>query len=437
MSGVEVGLLAVVLMLAAIYFGMHIGIALMLTSFLSVWILKSPALAARMVAAAANDSLRDYLFGVIPLFVLMGMLVSVSGVGRDTFDVFEWLLRKVKGGLGVATVAANAVFAAITGISIASASVFTKVAVPEMIRHGYTPKFAVGVVAGSSVLGMLIPPSLLMIIYGVLAEESVGRMFLAGIIPGIALALAFCMMIVGMAYFWPTFIGGTRSAEHLGSHETWGTAAIKLAPIVALIVLVLGGLYSGFFTPTEAGAVGAAGALVIALVRRRLDGAKMWRVLVETGHVSVSVLFLVLAASLYSRMLALTGLPASITEAVTQMGLGPYGFLFVYILIVVALGCIVDSVSIMLIMLPIVLPIARAFEMDIIWFGVITVVAVEIGLLTPPFGISVYTVKSALNDKAITVKEIFKGAFPFVLCMVTVLLLLVMFPSWSTWLARM
>jgi tripartite ATP-independent transporter DctM subunit len=436
-TGVEIGLLAVLLMLAAIYFGMHIGIALMLTSFLCVWLLKSPALAARMVAAAANDSLRDYLFGVIPLFVLMGLLVAVSGVGRDTFDVFEWMLRRVKGGLGVATVAANAVFAAITGISIASASVFTKVAVPEMIRHGYTPKFSVGVVAGSSVLGMLIPPSLLMIIYGVLAEESVGRMFLAGIIPGIALALGFCTMIVLMAFFWPSFIGGQRGAEDLGSHETWGSATVKLLPIAALILLVLGGLYSGLFTPTEAGAVGAAGALVIALVRRRLDRTKLWRVLVETGHVSVSVLFLVLAASLYSRMLALTGLPASITEAVTGLGLGPYGFLFVYIVIVVALGCIIDSVSIMLIMLPIVLPIARAFDMDIIWFGVITVVAVEIGLLTPPFGISVYTVKSALNDKSITIKEIFKGAFPFVVCMLAVLLLLVMFPSWSTWLARM
>jgi tripartite ATP-independent transporter DctM subunit len=374
---------------------------------------------------------------VIPLFVLMGLLVAVSGVGRDTFDVFEWLLRKVKGGLGVATVAANAVFAAITGISIASASVFTKVAVPEMIRHGYTPKFSVGVVAGSSVLGMLIPPSLLMIIYGVLAEESVGRMFLAGIIPGIALALSFCTMIVLMAFFWPSFIGGQRGAADLGSQETWGSATVKLLPIAALILLVLGGLYSGFFTPTEAGAGGGAGARVIALVRRRLDRTKLWRVLVETGHVSVSVLFLVLAASLYSRMLALTGLPASITEAVTGLGLGPYGFLFVYIVIVVALGCIIDSVSIMLIMLPIVLPIARAFEMDIIWFGVLTVVAVEIGLLTPPFGISVYTVKSALNDKSITIKEIFKGTFPFVVCMLAVLLLLVMFPSWSTWLARM
>lgn len=436
MSGMEVGLLAVLLMLAAIFFGMHIGVALMLVSFVGVWLLKSPDLAARMVAAAASDSIRDYLFGVIPLFVLMGLLVSISGVGRDTFDVFGWLLRRVKGGLGVATVAANAIFAAITGISIASASVFTKVAVPEMIRHGYTSKFAVGVVAGSSVLGMLIPPSLLMIVYGVIAEESVGRMFLAGILPGLLLAIAFCAMIVWMSMRWPQFIGGDARADDIASYETAGSAMAKLVPIAVLILLVLGGLYSGFFTPTEAGAVGAFGALIVALYRRRLDWTKFWRVLVETGHVSVSVLFLVLAASLYSRMLALTGLPAGIAESIGHLGLGPYGFLTVYILIVLALGCIIDSVSIMLIMLPVVLPIARAFNMDIIWFGVLTVVAVEIGLITPPFGISVYTVKSTINDKMITVKDIFKGALPFVACMAVVLVILVLFPSLSTWLAR-
>ncbi len=439
MSDLQVGLLAIVLMLAGIYFGMHIGVALIVTSFVSVALIKSPDVAARFVAASANDAIRDYLFGVIPLFVLMGMLVSVSGVGRDTFDVFQWLMRRVRGGLGLATVGANAVFAAITGISIASASVFTKVAVPEMIRHGYTRRFAVGVVAGSSVLGMLIPPSLLMIIYGVLAEESVGRMFIAGIIPGIVLALGFALLIVGMAYLRPAMImeQGAEAAVREAHHETWGSAAIKFIPILILITLVLGGLYGGLFTPTEAGAVGAAGALVIALVRRRLDWKKLWNVLTETGYVSVSVLFLIISAMLYSRMLALTGMPAAVTEGITSLGLGPWGFLAAYVAIVIALGCIIDSVSIMLIMLPIVLPIARAFGMDIVWFGVITVVAVEIGLLTPPFGVSVYTVKSALNDSRITVRDIFAGAFPFVLMMVAVLVLLVIFPKLSTWLAYM
>lgn len=437
MTELHIGIAAIVCMLAGIYFGMHIGIALIATSFVSVWLIKSPEVAARFVAASANDAIRDYLFGVIPLFVLMGMLVSVSGVGRDTFDVFQWLMRRIRGGLGLATVAANAVFAAITGISIASASVFTKVAVPEMIRHGYTRRFSVGVVAGSSVLGMLIPPSLLMIIYGVLAEESIGRMFIAGIVPGALLALGFCVLIVGMAWLVPHKVGTPEALAGVGAgiDETPLSAAIKFVPILLLITLVLGGLHAGFFTPTEAGAVGAAGALAIALVRGRLTWRKLWQVLVETGFVSVSVLFLIIAAMLYSRMLALTGMPSAVTEGITQMGLGPWGFLFMYVLIVIALGCIIDSVSIMLIMLPIVLPIARAFGMDVVWFGVITVVAVEIGLLTPPFGVSVYTVKSALNDPRISVRDIFAGTFPFVLMMLVVLVILAAFPSLSTWLA--
>lgn len=439
MSDLQIGLLSITLMLAGIYFGMHIGVALIVTSFISVWLVKSPEVAARFVAASANDAIRDYLFGVIPLFVLMGMLVSVSGVGRDTFDVFQWLMRRIRGGLGLATVAANAVFAAITGISIASASVFTKVAVPEMIRHGYTPRFAVGVVAGSSVLGMLIPPSLLMIIYGVLAEESVGRMFIAGVIPGLVLAMGFAVLIVGMAYLRPAMVlvPGASDAERDEPQETLRSAAIKFIPILILITLVLGGLYGGLFTPTEAGAVGAAGALVIALVRRRLDWRKLWNVLTETGYVSVSVLFLIISAMLYSRMLALTGMPAAVTEGITHLGLGSWGFLAAYILIVLGLGCIIDSVSIMLIMLPIVLPIARSFGMDTIWFGVVTVVAVEIGLLTPPFGVSVYTVRSALNHSRITVRDIFAGSFPFVVMMFLVLLVLIAFPKLSTWLAYM
>ncbi|MFN3493532.1 MAG: TRAP transporter large permease [Hydrogenophaga sp.] len=439
MSDLTLGFLAIGVMLTLIVLGMHIGVALIVTSFAAVWVIRSPEIAARFVGAAANDAIRDYLFGVVPLFVLMGMFVSVSGVGRDTFDVFQWLLRRLRGGLGLATVGANAVFAAITGISIASASVFTKVAVPEMMRHGYTPRFSVGVVAGSSVLGMLIPPSLLMIIYGVIAEESIGRMFLAGIIPGVMLAAMFAALILVFAYVFPhkIFQGGVQKADADVETETLSTAAVKFIPILLLVVLVLGGLYSGFFTPTEAGAVGAAGAFLIAIVRRRLTWRKLWQVLTETGYVSVAVLFLIAAASLYSRMLAMTGMPAAITESITQMGLGPWGFLVAYICIVVLLGCIIDSVSIMLIMLPIVLPIAAAFNMDLIWFGVLTVLAVEIGLLTPPFGVSVYTVKSALNNPSITIRDIFAGAFPFVLVMVLALVILALFPGLSTWLARM
>lgn len=261
-------------------------------------------------------------------------------------------------------------------------------------------------------------------------------MFLAGILPGLLLTFGFIVLILFMAHFTPRAVGSETALRCADSTETARSAFGKLMPIASLIALVLGGLYGGVFTPTEAGAVGAAGALAISLLRRRLSWAKLWSVLVETGYVSVSVLFLIIAASLYSRMLALSGMPAAATEGITHLGLGAYGFIAAYIAVVVALGCIIDSVSIMLIMLPIALPIARSFGLDIIWFGVITVVAVEIGLLTPPFGVSVYTVKAALNDPRIGVRAIFAGSFPFVLAMIVVLAVLVAFPSISTTLAR-
>jgi tripartite ATP-independent transporter DctM subunit len=334
----------------------------------------------------------------------------------------------VRGGLGLATVAANALFAAITGISIASAAVFTRVAVPEMLRFNYTPRFAVGVVAGSSVLGMLIPPSLLMIVYGFLSSESIGAMFIAGILPGILLALIYGVGILALARFWPGFVGG-RFDEGETPIMGAGIMVMKLMPSVVLIFLCLGGIYAGFFTPTEGGAVGAAGALLITLFRRKLSWAGLWKVLLETGHVTVSVSFLIICANIFSRMLAMSGTPQFLIETIKGAGLGEYGFLLIYLAVVIALGTIIDSVSIMLICLPLVLPVAEGFGMNLIWFGIITIVAVEIGLLTPPFGLSVYVVKSTLNDARVSLGDIFAGSAPFVVMMLIVLALLVAFPQ--------
>ncbi len=390
-----------------------------------------------MMASVANDSLEEYLFAVVPLFVLMGLLVTVSNVGRDTFDVFQRLLWRITAGLGVATVFANAIFASITGISIASATVFSRVAVPEMTRHGYTKRFATGVVAGSSVLGMLIPPSLLLIVFAVLAEESVGRMFLAGVGPGILLSLIFAVTILLMAKFRPGFV--FASADDDPGFDSIGAAEIvrKALPILALMVIVLGGLYGGFLNPTEAGAAGAFGALVIALLRRSLDGSTFWKLLVESGQITVSVLFLILAASFFSRMLALSGVPRELAEFFLDGSIGPYGFLLIYLLLIIAMGCLIDSISIMLILLPIALPISEAAGFDLIWFGILTVVAVELGLLTPPFGLAVYTIKSAMDDPDLKVGEIFRGAWPFVCAMLVALAILVICPPIATWLARL
>jgi C4-dicarboxylate transporter, DctM subunit len=415
---------------------MRIVLALFSVAFVGVWLIRDNIdLAFRLLSISAYNGIADYLFATIPLFVLMGLLVSISNVGRDTFEVAEGILRRLLGGLGVATVSANTVFAAVTGVSIASAAVFTRVAVPEMRRHGYRAGFAAGTVAGSSVLGMMIPPSLLLIVYGVLAEVSIGRMFIAGVIPGLLLAVGFVGLIMLLAYFRPGFVfedpalaERRRSATDvvgLSARE----AAVKLVPIALLVALVLGGLYSGFFTPTEAGGVGAFGALAIALARRSLDRYKLWEVMKQTATISVSILILLIAAGFYSRMLSVAGLPNAIGDLVRGGGLSPMAFLALYVGIILLMGMILDSTSILLIMVPIVAPIAQSLGFDLIHFGIITILAVEIGLLTPPFGISVFTVHNTLNDPKVKVEEVFLGTLPFIVVMLSVLVAIALMPA--------
>lgn len=428
---VGIGIAAIGFMLILIFSGAHIAVVLILLSFLGIWLIRdNPKVAMRSLALAADGAINRYLFGVVPLFVLMGLIVDAADIGRDAYRVAAWLLQKIRGGLGIATVAANAVFASITGISIASAAVFSRVAVPQMVANGYNNRFALGVVAGSSVLGMLIPPSLLLIIYGVLAEQSVGALFLAAIVPGGILACVFGLGIYLMATFRPRMVMQTDRPTVIEG-ETWGTAAVKLLPIVALVVIVLGGIYSGFFTPTEAGAAGAAAAIVVALVKGSLTWSKFWRVLVDTGLVSVSILMLIIAASMYSRMLTLSTIPQQTTLMFAEMGPGLMGFLMIYLALVIIMGMILDSTSIMLILLPLCLPIVTELGGNLIWFGIVTVIAVEIGLLTPPFGLTVYVVKATIADRNTTLADIFAGTFPFVVMMFAVTLLLIFVPSLS------
>ncbi len=428
---IEIGVAAIVFMLLLIFSGAHIAVVLIVLSFLGIWLIRdNPNVAIRSLALAADGAINRYLFGVVPLFVLMGLIVDVADIGRDSYRVAAWMLQKIRGGLGIATVAANAVFASITGISIASAAVFSRVAVPQMVANGYNNRFALGVVAGSSVLGMLIPPSLLLIIYGVLAEQSVGALFLAAIVPGALLAFVFAAGIYLMARLRPRSVMQSDRPTVIEG-ETWQSAAVKLTPIVTLVVIVLGGIYSGFFTPTEAGAAGAAAAILVALAKRRLTWARFWRVLVDTGLVSVSILLLIIAASMYSRMLTLSTIPQEVTALFSDAGLGLFGFMMIYLILVVIMGMILDSTSIMLILLPLSLPIVTELGGDLIWFGIVTVIAVEIGLLTPPFGLTVYVVKSTIADRATTLGDIFIGTFPFVVMITIVTLILTFVPSLS------
>ena len=433
-SDAEIGVISIVFVLFFVYVGVHVGVALSLISFVCVWLVRDNMdLAGKLLSLSIGESMQHYEFGVIPLFVFMGLLVSISGIGSDTYDVANHLFRKMRGGLGTATVGANAVFAAVTGTSIASASVFTKVAVPEMLRLGYRPRFSVGVVAGSSVLGMLIPPSLLLIVFGILAEQSIGDLFIAGIIPGLVLTVAYCILIFGMARFFPDKVG---TPEALNTQRETGLTAADTArkslPIVLLIALVLGGIYGGLFTATEAGGVGALGALVLTLAKGELNRGNLWQALSETGHVTASICFLLVSAHVYSRMITLTGIPNLMEQWVNASGLGLTGLLAIYIMAIVLMGTILDAGSIMLITVPLMIPALAGFEIDLIWFGIITIIAVEIGLLTPPLGLACFVIHSNLQDDRIQIEDVFWGAVPFAVTMLIVLLLVVAVPELAT-----
>lgn len=424
----EVGFIGVMAAVVLIYIGLSVPIALVSCAFMGVWCIKgSPSLAGKLLALSAADAVAGYHFAVIPLFVLLGFIVSVSGMGRDVFDLANKAFSRLSGGLGIGTVGANAVFAAITGISVASAAVFSRIAIPEMRRHGYRLPFAAGIVASSSVLGMLIPPSLLLILYAILAEQSVGDLFIAGIIPGLVLAVCLGLSIVGLIRFFPAFTGQPELSAP--SNTSTLTLLMRCAPVFALVGVVLGGIYAGIFTPIEASAVGCLLTLSIAFARKKLGWHELANVLRDTGNVTAAVCFMIIAARMYSRMLSLSGLPDYAAQVIDTAGFGLFGIIFLYIVVVVLMGMILDSASVMLILLPIVLPIVSEHAVNLVWFGIITVIAVEIGLITPPFGLSVFVIHSTLRLKELPLHSVFIGAAPFILVMLFVLGLVVAFPQ--------
>ncbi len=429
MSPLEIGALSVVAIIVLIYLGLYIPIALAAVSFVSIWLMRDNfQLALNLLKIAIGDSVMEYAFATIPLFTFMGLIVAKAGLGADIYEVMNSSFRRVKGGLGMATVGANAVFAAVTGSSIASASVFSRVSVPEMLRFNYGPRFAVGVVAGSSVLGMIIPPSAMLIIYSFVAEQSVADMFLAGVVPGLLLAFAFIVAIMLMGRFFPAFVGGTEpDIEGL----PWRVILLKTGPVVLLIAVVLGGIYTGWLTAVEAGAAGSLTGLVIAALRGRMTWRGLWSAVVETGHISASILFLITAASIYSRMLGFAGLPNELNQLLEQHQLGFFGVMVVYVLLMLFLGTLLDTASIILIVVPLFLPLVEQMGMSLVWFGIVSVVAAEIGLLTPPLGLSCFTIKATLDDPRIALKDIFIGALPFALVMLVVVALLIRYPAIS------
>lgn len=434
MDPIVIGLLTFTLLVILIFLGMHVAIALALMSFLGVWLsVGNITTSMRILSNTAYYAINDYTFAVVPLFVLMGMLTTLSGASSDIYNAFHVLFRRIRGGLGMATVGASAVFATITGVSVASAAVFSKIAIDPMTRLHYNKKLALGSVAGSSVLGMLIPPSLMFIVYATIAQESVGRLFIAGLIPGILLSIIYCVGIYIMVTVKPELVGGEKTVSRTTNKLSKEDVKTVFKPVSAgiLVVVMLGGLYGGWFTPTEAGAVGAVGAFILVLVKRKLKN--LWETLLETSYTSASVLLLLITAMMYSRMLGVAGVLSDLDKFIGNLSVSPILLIIIFLLIILVLGTILDSISILLITMPMMLPFIHAIGFDPILFGVLVVISSEVGLLTPPFGLVVYSMKSALGDKA-SIEEIFMGAFPFIIMMIIVIILLLIFPPIATWL---
>jgi C4-dicarboxylate transporter, DctM subunit len=437
MEPLTVGIVSIAVLFALILAGLHIGVALMLTSYAGVYFITGRAtVAANLLKNAAYSSVADYVYAVIPLFILMGLLATSAGATRDLFSSAEALLRRLRGGVGVATVAANAVFAAITGVSVASAAVFSKIAVPEMMRLKYNLRFSLGIVASSALLGMLIPPSVLLIVYGVVTEQSIGHLFAAGVGPGLAVAGALSLAIWIIAVLRPQLAGGEQAIADTGERINRRMLALRPWPLYLLIVLVLGGIYGGFFTPTEAGAVGAFGALVILIARRRFTWRGMLDLLFDTGKASAGIFFLFIAASMYSRMLSLSQVPTAISDWVIALGLAPLAVLLAFLLILLILGMILDSVSILLLTIPIMVPVVLTLGYDPIWFGVIAIITIEIGLLTPPFGMVIFAMKASLPEN-ISLEDIYVGTAPFLVVLLVTLAILIAFPQITLFLPQL
>ena len=433
MDPITIALISVAFLFAFIIMGVHVGVALASISVIGIWAITGKAtVAINLLQTTAYSAVMDYVFAVIPLFVLMGLFSTLSGATQELFRTAQFFLGRIRGGIGIATVFANAIFAAITGVSVASAAVFSKIAFPEMERLHYDRKFSLGIIAGSAILGMLIPPSILMIVYGVLTEQSIGKLFIAGFIPGLVVTIILSLGIRTMILFRP-HLGGVTAEVEAFSLRTMVRETMVSWAIMALIVLVLGGIWGGLFTPTEAGAVGATGAFILLVVKGKFNLRTLWRVLLDGGQTTASIFMLLICAQMYSRMLTISGLAAKISQWATTLPVAPIFIVLGFIVVFLILGTIIDSTSIILLTIPIMHPVIVKLGYDPIWFAIVAIVTIEIGLLTPPFGMVVFAMKSSLGGKA-TIEEIFQGSFPFLLMLGVSLAILMVFPILSTWL---
>jgi len=428
MSSDAIALLGFVSLFALMLLRVPVGMAMGLVGVAGFGAIVGSGPALKMVGQTSMRTVTDWNFAVVPLFLLMGSFATTSGMSRELFRAANAFVGHLRGGLGIATIAACGGFAAICGSSVATAATFSRVAYPEMRRFGYPQSFATGVIAAGGTLGIMIPPSTVFAVYGLITEQDIGKLFVAGIVPGIIAILMYMATVTIIGYARPGYLPA-------GQYSSWRERLDSLRDIWATLLLflfVIGGIYGGLFTATEAAGMGAAGAFLIGIARRRLSRDDILRSLLEATRTTAAVFTVLIGAILFGYFLAITQTPQKVTEFLTGLGIGRYGVLALIMVMYLVLGCLMDALAMIILTVPIIFPVIKQLGFDPIWFGVIIVMTVELGLIHPPVGMNIFVIKSVVEDAKIS--TIFYGVLPFIVTDILRLILLIAFPILALWL---
>ena len=416
------------LLFALLAAGMPIGFAMGLSAFLGTLLLIDADAALALLGQTVYETALTYGLSVIPMFVLMGYIAGEAGLNESLYRACNAWLGHRRGGLALATIGGCGAFAAICGSSLATAATMAQIALPEMRRYKYADELATGAVAAGGTIGILIPPSVIMVIYGLLTETSISALFLAGIVPGILTVAGFMAAISIMTRINPKLgppAARTPMRERLKAlRSVWGTAA--------LFLVVIGGLYIGVFSPTEAASVGAVGAFVLGLINRKSPRQLLATTLIDTVKTTAMIFTVLTGAILFNNFLILASVPNLVSDWIGGLPLGKTAVLSVIISMYFVLGCLLDSLAMILLTIPIVFPIVKALNYDPVWFGIIIVMVVELGLITPPIGMNVFVIKGITKD--VPLETIFRGVTPFIIAQIILILILIAFPSIALWL---
>lgn len=427
-----IGVFGIILLVVLILLRLSVGIALLLTGFIGIAWITDWNVAIAQLGMSAFTQAKNYSLSVIPLFVLMGMFLSYSGLGKDMFaSVYKWF-GNVRGGLAMATVGASAIFSAISGSSNATTATIARISIPEMDRYNYDRSLSTLAVAAGGTLGVLIPPSVLLIIYGAITNEPIGPLLIGGIIPGLIMTFIFMLMVNLKVRINPSAAEINRSSfdlkEKLKSLKT-------IWPFIFIFIISIGGIYFGIFTPSEAGGVGAFLALLVTLISKRLSLKKIAHSLDESLRISVMIFLILIGANLFGKFLALSRIPVYLSDAVANLNVSPYLILFLILIVYLILGMFLEGIAIMTLTLPIVYPMITSLGFDGLWFGIIMILIINIGVLTPPLGLSVYIISGIVKDMPI--EKLFRAMVPAIIAMAILVVVLTAFPEIVTFLPEM